>query len=205
MPKPKPTEVIVHRIDVQPSLKESMDAFLIGKTATNAIAAAGSVLAAAGPALGVIAAWWLADRALDEVLDELKGFFMEKGEEIAEERYAPQMDHYRLVMATLESCANSSDLLAQEEGMLERIKGPSNFNPVFDAWNRFRPKLMIAIGQGGGIPWDGWGRPLAHRWKAFYPVKAMQEELKQDLYSMGGQIDKMPWPIGWIVRKSTNQ
>ena len=203
MPKPKPTEVIVHRIDLQPSVKDSMDAFLIGKTVTNLVAAAGSVVAALGPALGVIATWWLADRAIDEVVDTLTGAFKKKGEEIVEERYSPQMGHYRLVLATLESCADNADFRAQYDGVIKIIKGTSNFNPVFDAFVRFKNKIKSdkSIWMDPAM----WGIPMAMRFKAFYPLNALMDEIKEDMNSMGGQVDKMPWPVGWIWKKATNQ
>ena len=203
MPKPKPTDVIVHRIDLQPSVKESLDAFLIGKTATNALQGLGSVFSAFGPALAVVATWWLADRAIDEVVDTVTGALEKKGEEIAQERYAPQMEHYRLVMATLESCANNDDFKAQYNGVIKIIKGPTNFNPVFDAFVRFKNKIKSdkSIWMDPAM----WGRPMAMRWKGFYPLNALIEETKADALSLGGQADNMPFPVGWLWKKATNQ
>jgi hypothetical protein len=211
MPKPKPTEVIVHRLDLQPSLKDSMDAFLIGKTATNALQGVGTILSAFGPAASVLLGWYLADKALDEVIDGLTGFFAKIGEDAADERYGDTLNQYQLVCATLEAAANMPDLLAQEEGMRKGIKNIGNFNPVLDAWNRFRPKLMISFAQSAqtqgvnAYPFDGWGKPLAQRWISFYPLDALTREMKEDLYSMAGQVDKYPWPVGWLWKKATNQ
>ena len=211
MPKPKPTEVIVHRIDLQPSLKDSMDAFLIGKTATNALQGVGTVLSAFGPAASVLLGWYLADKALDEVIDAVTGYFSDKGREIAEDRYGDSKNHYQLVCATLEASADMPDLLAQEEGMVEILKeSGGNFHPVFDAWVRFRSKLMIEFAQStyrgdNGVPWDGWGKPLKRRWMAFYPLGALIQEMKEDLLSLGGQANNLPWPASWVWKKATNQ
>jgi len=207
VPKAKPTEVFVHRIDIQPGVKESVDAFLVGKTLTNAVSAVGSVLSGLGPALGVIAGWYLADKALDEAVDAVTGYFRKKGAEIADERYGSSLDHYRLVMATLEASTDWESLQAQTPGMVAILReGETNFEPVYDKWVLFRVKLMTEIqAKKPDPPWLGWGKPMSRAWKAFYPVDALMQDMKNDLYSMGGQIDKMPWPVGWVVRKSTGQ
>lgn len=202
-PKPKPTEVIVHRIDLQPSLKDSMDAFLIGKTATNALQGVGTILTAAGPALGVLMGWYLADRALDEVVDAITGAITKKVKEVVDDRYATQLGHYRLVMATLESCANLDDLKAQDDGVEEIIKGDGNFNPVYDAFIRFKNKI-----KSDKTIWmdsANWGQPMAQRWKSFYPINALLDEIEQDKNTMGGQVNNLPWPASWVWKKATNQ
>lgn len=195
MPKPKPTSVLVHRLDLQPSVKDSLDSFLIGKTVTNTLQGIGSIVNGFGPALGAIAVWYLADRTLDEVVDKASDYFRRKGKEIADERYDPQLQHYKLVMATLESCANNDDFKAQYDGVIKIIKGPGNFNPVFDAFVRFKNKIKLdpQIWTDPAM----WGRPMAKRWKAYYPLKALTQEIKNDTLSGFGQADKMPW-LRWL-------
>ena len=75
MPKAKPTQVIVHRIELQETERAAMEAALAGNFLTNAVSAAGSVftgigsvLAPFGGALTAIAGLWIADRTLDEIL-----------------------------------------------------------------------------------------------------------------------------------------
>lgn len=207
MPKPKATEVIVHRLDMQPSLKDSVDTFLVGKTLTNAVSAVGSVLSGLGPALGVIATWYLADKALDTVTKEVTDFFKKKGREIADERYGDSLDHYKLVCSTLQASLNWEELEAQTPGMVAILReGETNFEPVYDKWVLFRVKLMTeARAKKPDPPWQGWGEPMSQSWQNFYPVSALMKDMKADVYSLGGTLDKMPWPVGWVVRTATGQ
>ena len=74
MPKAKPTQIIVHRIELQQSDRDTLEAALAGRFVTNAVGSVGSVLSGLGAALSpfggaltAIATAWLADKALDEV------------------------------------------------------------------------------------------------------------------------------------------
>ena len=76
MPKAKPDQTIVHRIELQQSERDTLEAALAGNFVTNAVGSVGSVLSGLGAALSpfggaltAIATAWLADKALDEVLD----------------------------------------------------------------------------------------------------------------------------------------
>lgn len=176
-PKPKPTEVIVHRLDLQPSLKDSMDAFLIGKTATNALQGIGTILTAAGPALGAIAAAWIAKEGIEGAIDAATGYFEEKGKEIHEAKYGDEMQKYQLVCATLESCANYEDLEAQSENLNKILRSGEPPALVGRAWSRFVAK-GITMGW-----WTSsttlWGKDMSHRWKAFYPLSALSQDMKE--------------------------
>ena len=77
MPKAKPTQVIVHRIELQESERDMLELAVYGNFATNAVGAAGSVLTGIGnmltpfaPALGALAALWIGDRTLDVVKED---------------------------------------------------------------------------------------------------------------------------------------
>lgn len=79
MPKAKPDQVIVHRIELQKSEREALEAALAGKFVTNGIQAAGSVLSGIGNMLapfgvvfGALAALWIGDRTFDAVKDDAK-------------------------------------------------------------------------------------------------------------------------------------
>lgn len=89
MPKSKPTQTIVHRIELQETERAALEAALAGRFVTNAVSAAGSVLSGFGQALApfsgvltAIAGVWLADQTIDEVIDKVK----EKGEEEKQRR-----------------------------------------------------------------------------------------------------------------------
>ena len=79
MGKSKPTQVIVHRIELQETERATLEAALAGRFVTNSVSAAGSVftgignlLAPFGGALTAIAALWIADKSIDEILDAAK-------------------------------------------------------------------------------------------------------------------------------------
>ena len=74
MPKAKPDQTIVHRIELQQSERDTLEAALAGRFVTNAASAAGNLLTGIGAALapfrdvfGALAVLWIADRTLDEI------------------------------------------------------------------------------------------------------------------------------------------
>lgn len=80
MPKAKPDQVIVHRIDLQPSVKDLGEGLVLGNAVGNALSGAGALIGGVGTAIGgilrpfggavtALAALWIADRTFDEVLD----------------------------------------------------------------------------------------------------------------------------------------
>ena len=77
MPKAKPTQVIVHRIELQQSERDALEAALAGRFVTNAVSATGSVLTGVGnflvPFSGVLTALagvWIADRSIDQIVQD---------------------------------------------------------------------------------------------------------------------------------------
>lgn len=77
MPKAKPTQVIVHRIELQESEREMLELAVAGNVATNVVSAAGTVFTGIGsmlapfaPAFGALAAMWIGDRTLDAVRED---------------------------------------------------------------------------------------------------------------------------------------
>lgn len=76
MPKRKPSQVITHRIELQETERAALEAAMAGRFVTNAVGAVGSVFSGVGSVLApfagaftAIAALWIGDRALDEVMD----------------------------------------------------------------------------------------------------------------------------------------
>ena len=74
MPKSSPDQVIVHRIELQQTERDALEAALAGKFVTNAVSAVGDVLTGFGamlapftPVLGALAAVWIGDRTLDMI------------------------------------------------------------------------------------------------------------------------------------------
>ena len=79
MPKAKPTQVIVHRIELQQSERDAFEAALAGNFVTNAVSAAGSVLTGFGAALApfsgvltAIGAAYLAEKGIQGAIDSVE-------------------------------------------------------------------------------------------------------------------------------------
>jgi len=74
MPKAKPDQVIVHRIELQETERATLEAALAGRFVTNAVGAAGSVLSGIGAALApfsgaitALTAVWIGTKTWDEL------------------------------------------------------------------------------------------------------------------------------------------
>ena len=74
MPKAQPTQVIVHRIELQQTERDTLEAALAGRFVTNAVSATGQVFTGLGNLLSpfrdvftAIGALWLADKTLDQI------------------------------------------------------------------------------------------------------------------------------------------
>ena len=77
MPKSKPNQVIVHRIELQQSERDMLELAVAGRTATNAVSAIGAVFSGVGtmlapfaPAFGALTALWIGDRTLDAIRND---------------------------------------------------------------------------------------------------------------------------------------
>ena len=73
-PKAQPTQVIVHRIELQQTERDTLEAALAGRFVTNAVSATGQVFTGLGNLLSpfrdvftAIGALWLADKTLDQI------------------------------------------------------------------------------------------------------------------------------------------
>ena len=79
MPKAKPTQVIVHRIELQETERATLEAALAGNFVTNAVSAAGSVFSGIGQALApfsgvltAIGAAYIAEKGVSGIIDAAK-------------------------------------------------------------------------------------------------------------------------------------
>jgi hypothetical protein len=90
MPKEKPSKVVVHRIELQQTERDMVEAALAGRFVTNGVHALGNVLAGFGAllspfreVLGALAVVWIGDRTLDAIIAD-----GEKRKEEIEANYA---------------------------------------------------------------------------------------------------------------------
>ena len=190
MPKAKPTEVIVHRIDLQPSVKDSFDAFLVGKTATNAVSAIGSVLLPFSGAIGALAAAWIAKEGLEAAVDAVTGYFTKKGRKIVDDRYGSEMEKYQLVFATIQSCTSSAQFSQVHSDMMNQLSGGAEF--VKKAWSRF------IIARGTWMEKEAsWPTEVQRAWKGFYPPSALINESKGEMAWAVKSV--LPYPLSLLI------
>ena len=88
MPRAKPDSVVVHRIDMQTGVKESLDAYLAATAATNAVSAAGQIFvgfvnAFAAPLGGIMAAL-IAKEGIEEIASRVTAKFEDAGQKIVQ-------------------------------------------------------------------------------------------------------------------------
>ena len=105
MPKAKPDQVIVHRIELQETERATLEAALAGRFVTNAVGAAGSVLSGIGVvlapfsgALTALAALWIAESTWDELKEKVLDPIVEKIRQPHIDRYAGD---YSMIVAWL--------------------------------------------------------------------------------------------------------
>ena len=94
MPKAKPTQVIVHRIELQESEREMVELAVAGNVVTNAVSAAGAVFTGIGNMLApfdkvlqALAVLWIGDRTLDAVRADGEARKAEIESEYAENKF----------------------------------------------------------------------------------------------------------------------
>jgi hypothetical protein len=76
MPKAKSTQVITHRIELQTTERDTLQAALAGKFVTNTVSATGDLFRGIGAAIApfsgaitALAVLWIADRSIEDVID----------------------------------------------------------------------------------------------------------------------------------------
>lgn len=176
MPKAKPTQVIVHRMDMQPSVKDSLDAFLLGKTATNAVSAVGSVLAPFGGAITAFAAAWIAKEGWEAVYDWFDKTMQGKGDDWVEDRYGEERRKYMLVGATIKSCTNFGQFAPGAQNLIDELSGGPEF--VKTAWMRW----LRTNSHLSWMKYDAtWPDEVFDSWTEFYPPQQLLQDVETDM------------------------
>ena len=137
MPRAKPDSVIVHRIDMQAGVKESLDAYLAATAATNALGAAGQIFvgmvsAFAAPLGGILAAL-VAKEGIEEITSRITAKFEEAGHAIVQ----PLRDMVTYYQAIEAAIRNHVGALESPSPFLENINNGVVPDPETDkdmAW-----------------------------------------------------------------------
>ena len=168
MPKAKPTQVIVHRIELQETERATLEAALAGNFVTNVVSAAGSVLSGFGQALAplsgvltAIGAAYLAEKGISGVIASI-----ETATEAAE-IFNPktQSSAYEYICEFLR--ANPEwDKLGKKLGKLRYDLVNMNASPIlkrkFQDWSKV---VIAARNKSGSWP----SQQPAKSWIQYYP------------------------------------
>ena len=105
MPKAKPDQVIVHRLELQQTERDTLEAALAGQFVSNTFKAGGEVLKGIGAALApfqgaltALAAVWIADRSWEDIKDKVLDPIIDVIQTPILATYAPD---YALIVAWL--------------------------------------------------------------------------------------------------------
>ena len=187
MPKAKPTQVIVHRIELQQSERDMLELAVAGNVATNAVSAAGSVLSGIGnmlvpfaPAFGALAALWIGDKTLDVIRSECRA----KKEEI-EQEYASNKSVYDSIIAAWLSSKFAEggwDAVCSRDNRIELLRG--QYNPF------------------GSAGMTGLGRPIPQ----WYLNQLLQflDTVCNNLGNVGNQTPSELW-VQWMSEEEYGQ
>ena len=191
MPKAKPDQVIVHRIELQETERATLEAALAGRFVSNSVSAAGNVLSGIGAALApfsgaiqALAILWIADRTMDEILDAAR----ESGEKIKaqhEEEYHTQAGKHLEYFSAWLTAQYSTDgwpsicniehaqeyLIGQPNGVMLPLG--VNFQPPF-----FVSRCVAFLNYVCADGFDPMGQTPAELWAAWYTI----EEYGRDAY-----------------------
>ena len=132
MPKAKPTQVIVHRIELQESERDMLELAVVGNFATNAVSAAGAIFSGVGnmlapfaPAFGALAALWIGDRTLDLVREDAENRKAEIEREYAEGKSV--IDTVIAAWLNAKYAEGGWDAICSQQSRMELMKGQYSF------------------------------------------------------------------------------
>lgn len=176
MPRAKADSVIIHRLDVQPALKDSLDAYLAASALTNAVGTAGQIItglfsALAVPMGGILAAL-VAKEGIEEIAATVKEKFEEKGRELVEP-LTDAVNYYRAILNALKSYTG---YIHNNLTFLKDVNGGTKPTPMDMVWV-----------YDGAI--DFWTTGAARR--------ATTEWIQQHVADGGDASNPTPPPQGW--------
>jgi hypothetical protein len=155
MPKAKPTQVIVHRIELQETERATLEAALAGNFVTNAVSAAGSVFSGIGQALApfsgvltAIGAAYIAEKGISEIVEAAKVV----KENIPTFDPRNQNDAYTFLISFLQANPDWDKLggkLSQLKKDLEKMKASPLLLLKLQQWSKY---VISQKNQTGGWP-----------------------------------------------------
>ena len=188
MPKAKPTQVIVHRIELQQSERDMLELAVAGNVATNAVSAAGAFFSGVGnmlapfaPAFGALAALWIGDKTLDVIRSDAE----QRKEEI-EQEYASNKSVYDSIIAAGVSSKFAEggwEAVCSRESRIELVRG--QYNPF-----------------GSAETMTGLGRPIPN-WYLTQLLRFL-DTVCNNLGNVGNQTPSELW-VQWMSEEEYGQ
>jgi len=218
MPKAKPTQVIVHRIELQQTERDALEAALAGKFVTNGVSAAGSVLTGIGSFLApfggvftALFALWAVDKTWDAAAaagSQLKEDTIQDMESAG----APCMNAFASYLNSryaLDGRAGICDTPQWRQGML----GPQNLKPSIQAHyvNLLQMKCpaFFIIQMHNFLEFycaqlslddERHQQTAVELWEQFYTIE--QFGIDAYYYTQKAYTDSYPDPFGWLMEKA---
>jgi hypothetical protein len=188
MPKAKPSQVIVHRLELQTTEREALEAALAGNFLTNAVSAAGSVLTGLGAvlapfsgALTAIAGLWIAEKGATALIDAAENT-AEQASKIADFlNPSKQQDAYQYVCVYLAACSGwegDENSFQKKGGKVIQDLKEMNANPILLAKYQGWAKTVNFERQKNGS-WPPMTPPQS--WKSYYSPTQYLNDLKAQL------------------------
>jgi hypothetical protein len=170
MPKAKADQVIVHRVELQKTEREAMEAYLLGKTATNAVSAVGTLLTPFAGAIGTIVAAWIAKEGAEAAWEKATGYFERQGQAVVDSVAQDEVANYQRVMAYLHTCTSAYDCEKNIQQLWDQMGDSQLVKPKFIRW-------ALAVKP----QWSNWTWPAnaLSSWKSYYPPSALVNDVKQ--------------------------
>ena len=187
MPKAKPTQVIVHRIELQETERATLEAALAGRFVTNGVSAIGSVFSGLGAALApfsgvltALGALWIADRTLGEIQE-----IAEKAIETATDYIFPQMktaqDMYMFIPGWLSSHNNHwGKMCSKSYEVDDYLREHKAYYFLFLRWKDFIAAMKTRYQAGGKDRVELERLDMAKHWISFYPTNSYLNDIKSN-------------------------
>ena len=187
MPKAKPTQVIVHRLELQQTERDAFEAALAGKFLTNAVSATGSILTGMGAvlapfsgALTAIAGLWIAEKGATALIEAAETTAEAADKIIDFLNPSKQQDAYQYICAFLAACSGweGENSVLKKGGKIVQDLKEMNANPILLAKYQGWAKTVKFKRQKDGV-WPPMTPPQS--WKSYYPPGQYLNDIKAQL------------------------
>lgn len=209
---------------MQPSLKETLDSYLVAQTLTNAVGAVGAIFAAVAAPLGAVIAAIVAKEGLEAVKEKFGDIMEDVTAPAAEKIVEPYTEGWAYYQAVGRAIMNGQFpreapiyALANPQGwqaFLQEVNGGSEFSygpkMVFDnlkgMYMHIHSVTVKFLQDNPGVNANSlpqeWNIQVFNLMKSYYPTNQLKDDIVNDFKS---NMEKLTWswgPAGWVIQKS---